>query len=124
MMLRASGMVRLDVFVFGSPNVIFPPMSVADPASDLYHEWADDFNWDDYLTEAVLAIGHDDLSNSIGMLDSPSSVDYIREQLKGAWVGISAVAKQLVSDQTVSGRDAWQLLTLASLRSSRRLLPR
>jgi hypothetical protein len=108
---------RIDIGVFAwiaSAGPIAEAMSIqagsADPSSDFYDEGADFYDWDDYLMGAVLTGGHDDLSLSFGMLDSPSSVDYIREQLTGAWVGISALAKQLVSDQTVSGRDAWELL--------------
>jgi hypothetical protein len=109
---------RMDISVFAwiassgpIAEAIFVQAASTDPTSDLYDEWADGFDWDDYLTGAVLAGGHDDLANSLGMLDSPSVVAAIREQLEGAWVGISALANKLVSDQTVSGRDAWRLLT-------------
>jgi hypothetical protein len=73
----------------------------------------DDYEWQDHLAGAVLAGGHDDLSLSMGMLDSPGSVDAIRRMLQQEWVGIEALASRLVADGTV-GRDAFELLRASS----------
>jgi hypothetical protein len=59
---------------------------------------------------ALLAGGREDYENSHALLDSEGGVEILREQMLSDWVGISVLADRLVSDATVSGRDAWQLL--------------
>jgi hypothetical protein len=46
-----------------------------------------------------LANGQDDLSLSMGMLDSVKIVEMMREQLRQDWAGIEALAARLVADQ-------------------------
>ena len=67
----------------------------------------DEFEWEDHLNGAVLAGGHDDLSQSMGMLDSPDVVTMLRGWLESDWPRIERLADRLCDAGTVSGRDAF-----------------
>ena len=73
--------------------------------------------WDDYLTGAVLAGGHDDLKASLGMLDSADTVKAIREELRSSWAAISQAAELLLAQRTVSGREIFDALASTACRT-------
>lgn len=89
-------------------------IAAAGPIAEAVHDQAANtdpwLEWDDYLSGAVLAGGHDDLTQSFGLLDSPEAIERIRGQVEADWPGITRLAEQLLSTRTVSGRAAWELL--------------
>lgn len=70
----------------------------------------DALGWDDYLAGAVLAGGHDDVKSTMGMLDDPSSVDYLRSRLTASWPAVTALAHRLAAAGSISGPDAFAQL--------------
>jgi len=70
----------------------------------------DDIIFDDYLVGALFAGGREDLERSRGLLDSNTSVEFMREALLGDWSKITALAEGLVAERTLSGAKAFELL--------------
>lgn len=72
---------------------------------------ADHFEWEDLLTAAVLTGGHDDYEASLGYLDSADVVGLIRSEIESEWSAIEDLADRLMSVGTVSGREAFEVLS-------------
>jgi len=70
----------------------------------------DCLEWDDYLGGAVLSGGHDDLAQSMGMLDSLETIAHLRGLLEHDWPAISDLAHELKVRKTVVGREAFDRL--------------
>ena len=70
----------------------------------------DDKILDDYLVGVLYAGGKKDLERSDGLLDSQTSVEFMREALLSDWSKITALAEGLVAERTLSGAKAFELL--------------
>ena len=78
-----------------------------DPESAL--EW-NGVEWADCLMGAIWSGGDDDYEVSLGMLDDAELVALLRHQIVDDWHDIERLAERLLTEGTISGRDAFELL--------------
>lgn len=98
---------RIDIVLFAQIAAAGP---IAEAMWAMNHDVDNVGNWefDDYLTGAVLSGGCDDLQHALGMLDSSDVVEFLRAQIETDWLKVERVANQLMEAGTVSGRDAFK----------------
>lgn len=105
---------RLDLTAYAliaSSGPIAEAMSSFEAEGGELSNALDSFDFGDHLSGAVLAGGHDDLRHSLGMLDDPSAIDYLRAELARDWSPVQTLARLLSGKGTVPGRTAFEVLS-------------